>query len=905
MRNWFDIIPPHEDIRKGDFDEAIFAADLGDVASGQAPADYSDPFIFFKKTYPTAGLKGLLNKTHAKLTAGKGPAVIQIQTPFGGGKTHALVTLYHYVKHGERVKTMLPAGVQPITANIAVVAGNHWDPLHGRTTNGLTRYTFWGEIAYQIGGPEGYEQFRENDQARISPGKEKLVDFLREHQPFIILFDEILHYVNRAMDVDRDKVGASLGTQTFSFFQELTEAVAILPRGMLVVTLPSSILEDFGPQEQEALARMGKIFGRVESIETPVQGEEIYAIIRRRLFDVEQMKQSAMREVVHSYFQHYQHHHDDVPDKARELSYRDKMEKAYPFHPEVIDVLYEKWSTYPSFQRTRGVLRLLANVVEDLYKRETNIDLILPGDINLDRSSIRQEFIKHIGNEYEGVIASDIAGPNAKAQMLDHANRTWKHLAQRIATTIFFHSFSADEARKGIALPHVKLGVMRAETMPALVTEVLQRLSNTLWYLNSRGDAYFFSHIPNLNRMILDKKELFNESYRETMREIIARELGNKFRNYLWPERGEDIPDDRELKLIVLRPEQDETIVPGWLERKGDSFRQYQNTLFFALPDAVAFGRFRKHVKTHLALKEIASEVAADPGSPLAARKSEIQDRQNALKRDFSYDVRQMYHRVHLGDRVVDLGHPVTGAESLGHWYWRELTSSDIEAIVTNLHYRFLVRRFLAEPEAKVPLAALLDQFYKNLDLPVPSEEAVVARAVQLGIKDGAFGLVQTESGDILPNTLKYEEDLPLYAIVFQPGFLLLSKSLCERIRAQQRAEAQAQAGEEQPFDTTVPAPISPTDVTTPPPSADTPELTTQPARYRHIRLVISDIPASKIADVNRGILRPIVAAAGDFTFTLTIDVSAEEGISPSVIENQIKETIRQIGGRIEEEDLS
>jgi hypothetical protein len=215
------------------------------------------------------------------------------------------------------------------------------------------------------------------------------------------------------------------------------------------------------------------------------------------------------------------------------------------------------------------------------------------------------------------------------------------------------------------------------------------------------------------------------------------------------------------------------------------------------------------------------------------------------------------------------------------------------------------VRRFLAEPEAKVPLAALLDQFYKNLDLPVPSEEAVVARAVQLGIKDGAFGLVQTENGDILPNTLKYEEDIPLHAIVFQPGFLLLSKSLCERIRAQQRAEAQAQAGEEQPFDTTVLAPISPTDVTTPPPSADTPELTTQPARYRHIRLVISDIPAIKIADVNRGILRPIVAAAGDFTFTLTIDVSAEEGISPSVIENQIKETIRQIGGRIEEEDLS
>ncbi len=904
MRNWFDIIPPHEDIRQGHFDEAIFAADLGDVASGQAPADYSDPFIFFKKTYPTAGLKGLLSKTHAKLTEGKGPAVIQIQTPFGGGKTHALVTLYHYVKHGDRVKTMLPAGVEPLQARVAVIAGNHWNPLEGRTTDGITRYTFWGEIAYQLGGSEGYEQFRENDQARISPGKDKLVTFLRAQQPFIILFDEILHYVNRAMDVDRDKAGASLGTQTFSFFQELTEAVSILPKGMLVVTLPSSILEDFGPQEQEALARMGKIFGRVESIETPVQGEEIYAIIRRRLFDVEQLKQTDMREVVHSYSQYYQHHRDDVPDKAREVSYRDKMEKAFPFHPEVIDVLYEKWSTYPSFQRTRGVLRLLANVVEDLYNREVNVDLILPGDINLDKPAIRQEFIKHIGNEYEGVIASDIAGHNAKAQMLDHANRPWKHLAQRIATTIFFHSFSADEARKGITLPYIKLGTMRAETMPALITEVLQRLNNTLWYLNSRGDAYFFSHIPNLNRMILDKKELFNESYRETMREIIARELGRNFRNYLWPERGEEIPDDRELKLIVLQPEDDERVVPGWLERKGESFRQYQNTLFFALPDAAAFGRFREHVKTYLALKEIESEVDATPNSPLVARKGEIRDRKNALNRDFSYNVRQMYHRVHLGDRIVDLGQPVTGTEALGHWYWRELTSSDIEAIVTNLHYRFLVRRFLTEQD-QVPTAALLEQFYKNLALPVPSEENVVARAIQLGIKDGAFGLVQTENGDILPDTLKYQEDLPLHAIVFQPGFLLLAKPLCERIRDQQRAEAEAQAGEETTYGTTVPTPTSPTDIITPPPAVDTPERTTQPERYHRIRLVISDIPASKIADVNRGILRPIVGAAGDFTFTLTIDVTAEDGIDPVVIENQIKETIRQIGGRIEKEDLS
>lgn len=189
------------------------------------------------------------------------------------------------------------------------------------------------------------------------------------------------------------------------------------------------------------------------------------------------------------------------------------MELAYPFHPDVIDILYEKWSTYSTFQRTRGVLRLLANVVEDLYQRQVGLDMILPRDINLGKADIRQEFLKHIGSEYEGVIGSDVAGHEAKAQSLDAANRPWKGLAQRVSTSVFFHSFSADASERGINLPYIKLAVLHSDTMPAMVTEVLGKLANILWYLNSHGDAYYFSRIPNLNRMILDKKDLYNEAY--------------------------------------------------------------------------------------------------------------------------------------------------------------------------------------------------------------------------------------------------------------------------------------------------------------------------------------------------------------------------------------------------------
>jgi hypothetical protein len=907
MKNWFDVITPHEDIRKGHFDEAVFAADLGDVAVGKARPDYNDPYLFFKKTYLTQGLHNLLGRVHGKLAAGEGASVVEIQTPFGGGKTHALVAIYHYLKHGEQVKGLLPPGLELLSPRLSVIAGNHWNPIEGRTDGGVTRRTFWGEVAYQIGGKVGYKTFRRNDEARISPGKDRLREFLAAHQPFILLFDEILEYVNRALDA-REGMDVSLGTQTFSFFQELTETVSVLPQGMLVVTLPSSYLEDFGDQQQESLDRLNKIFGRVESIETPVQGEEVYAVLRRRLFEEETLRRVQMREIVHGYFQLYQQYRDDLPPKARDVDYRQKMEMAYPFHPDVVDILYEKWSTFPLFQRTRGVLRLLANVVEDLYQRELNLDLILPGDLNLDRPAVRQEFLKHIGTEYEGIIGSDIAGHEAKAQALDSANKSWKHLAERIATAIFFHSFSADDSEKGISLPYIKLATLRSDTIPALVTEVLGKLNNELWYLNSRADAYYFSRIPNLNRMIRDKKELFSEAYEDELQEIIKGEIGPKFSAYLWPESsgGQEasagIPDNRALKLVILRPDDSGSQIPDWVERKGNSFREYKNTLTFALADTAAFAKLREDVKTHLALQEIKREIDSGDHPLLEGKRDEVQRRMHKIERDYSFNVRRMYHTLQIGARRVDLGQPVAGAETLSHWYWRELTSSDVGAIVTQLHYRTLVNKLMAGNEL-VATAVILDQFYKNPELPAPAEEEVVARAIQLGVKDGALGLVEVRDREVALDTFRYDTEIPLGLISFEADEHLVSRAKCEAL-----LEEMAPPEEEEPEGEPGPGVETPTpgvDVT-PTPKAPgptpTPGIAPTEQRYQRVRLVVSDVPAGKIADVNRGILMPISAVVGDFTFTLEIDVSAAEGITQATLENKIKETIRQIGARVVEE---
>ncbi|MBN1318705.1 MAG: hypothetical protein JXA42_24705, partial [Anaerolineales bacterium] len=243
---------------------------------------------------------------------------------------------------------------------------------------------------------------------------------------------------------------------------------------------------------------------------------------------------------------------------------------------------------------------------------------------------------------------------------------------------------------------------------------------------------------------------------------------------------------------------------------------------------------------------------------------------------------------------------PVAGRETLSHWFWRELTSSDVGAIITQLHYRILVNKFMAN-NSLLGTGVLLDQFYKNPDLPVPSEEGVVARAIQLGVKDRAFGLAELRGEEPDAITVKFGVDVPLDAISFGPGAVLLSRRRTEELLLSIEPE-QPPGGIEPPGPTP--------DIDYPPPGVDAPPEPGVPSiapadeLVHHLKLVVNNIPAGRIADVNRGIFMPIKAAVGDFHFKLEIEVNVPDGISNSIIENTIKETIRQIGAKLEEESL-
>ncbi|MCC6048503.1 MAG: DUF499 domain-containing protein, partial [Thermodesulfobacterium sp.] len=449
MRPFTTVAVPHEDIFKDKLTMDVFAADLWQVYKGTAPAEYQDPGEFFRKTFLTKGMSSLIDVVRKRLEGGDGDSVIQLQTPFGGGKTHSLIALYHKAK-------------TEFNAKVVVLSGTEFDP----------RETFlWEEIERQLTGKVDILK------GNISPGKEKLRKVLENHQPLLILMDEVLEYTIKA---DGVKVGnTTLGAQTLCFMQELTETLSTLSNAVLVFTLPSSLLEHFDEKGEKRFQQLQKVVGRKEKVLTPIKDEEVAHVIRKRLFKY--VDESLAEEIIQGFTDYAEREGFLKMDK---VLYKQRFKASYPFQPEVIDVLYKRWGSFPTFQRTRGVLRLLALVVKSL--KDANLPFISLGDIDLSNEEIRRELIKHIGSEYDSVIAADITSSNSGAKKVDASlglSYLSFRLGTKIATTIFMYSFSGGP-EKGATLSEIKLSVARPEFQSSIIVEALEKLRNALFYLS-------------------------------------------------------------------------------------------------------------------------------------------------------------------------------------------------------------------------------------------------------------------------------------------------------------------------------------------------------------------------------------------------------------------------------------
>ena len=531
LPSWTSIAEPNEDIRERRFDLGVFAIHLGEIALGEAYAqdEYKDADIFFDLTYITRGLRSQLVTMMQRLSNKRtGYAVVQLDTTFGGGKTHTLLSMYHIAKSGNRLThrddvrgLMNEARLENLPeCAVAVLDGSYLTPSEPRVTpEGITLHTLWGEMAYQLGGAEAYEFVRNSDESPTAPGSGALRDLLSSlGKPSLILMDEVLDYATKAASI---RVGRNtyLVDQMQSFLKALTQAVDRHGTSMLVLTLTSSPQQIYGEEAQrlqQRIAEQRAIFRntleRVQHSEVVAEDVEIYEILRRRLFQASGEPEER-EQIARAYRQYYRENADHFPDNVVTPGYRDRIAASYPFHPDLIDVLQGRWGTIQNFQKTRGVLRLLALVVSNLYRKNHGAPLIHTGHIDLADPEIRRELLGHVDSPegYDAAIGSDIAGQaDSKARRRDQqiAGDYYRFgLCEGLATSMFMYSHSGGSGFIGGTRPQLWLSILQPDIGPALASDTYSKLESELWYMEKDSAHSRIGIEPNLNQMLVEFRD--------------------------------------------------------------------------------------------------------------------------------------------------------------------------------------------------------------------------------------------------------------------------------------------------------------------------------------------------------------------------------------------------------------
>jgi len=642
LKPWREITTPHPDVASGRFQQAEFAADLWQVYLDEGSDEYRDPTEFYRRTYLTEGLKQLLTNALRRLSGQGGDPVIELQTNFGGGKTHAMLALYHLC---QALQISDLPGMEPLfqatdlnhppqNVNVAVLVGNKLQPSgivpykseHSNPKRPVIQ-TLWGELAWQLGGAEGYELVRRADETSTNPGDTLKLLFNR-FSPCLILIDEWVAYA-RQLHEQSDIAGGSFDTQ-FTFAQTLSESAKNAKDTLLVVSIPASDIEIGGDRGKAALDRLKNAIGRVESPWRPASAEESFEIVRRRLFQpTTDPSLFVQRDVVVKAFSDlYRTQSQEFPSECKETDYDRRMKAAYPIHPELFDRLYSDWSTLDKFQRTRGVLRLMAKVIHSLWDRNDQSLMIMPAHVPIDDPQVQSELTRYLEDNWIPVIEKDVDGANSLPLSLDRNNPNLGRYSacRRVTRTVYMGSApTLRAANRGLEDRRIKLGCVQPGESVATFGDALRRLTDQATYLYIDGNRYWVSTQPNVNRTAQERAEQLLNDRHPVWEEIIKRLKADKNRGefsavHIAPNSTADIPDDPSLgvRLVVLEPQHPhskgtvDSAARQWIEnalnQKGSSPRYYKNTLLFLAPDRSKIENLERNVAQYLAWKAIVDD---------------------------------------------------------------------------------------------------------------------------------------------------------------------------------------------------------------------------------------------------------------------------------------------------------
>lgn len=918
LQPWLEIAQPRRDIADGSFDESLFAADLGLVARGTGPVDYLDPRAFCEKTYLTANLRTVLMELGSRLAGDpSAPGVYRLQTEFGGGKTHTLLAAYHVfgtpseIAGTELAKELAPElpGSEIPAARVVVLDGSALKVGEPEITDdGAELHSLLGHLAYGLGGKEQWQRVAAQDQRLAGSSTAELAKLLEAHAPCLILLDETLEYLNKGLTVPAGD--GNLASTTLTFVKELTSAAANTPRVALLATLTSSRMEDYAEVAgQEMQERLSKVVGRSENIVTPVEGDDIFPILHRRLF-IGVGTEKQRREVADAYAKYYAELGDALPDSYTEETYRSRIAAAYPFHPELVDILTNRWGSLSGFQRTRGALRTLAHTVKALAQRQHPGAIIHPGDVPLGDAGVRAEVLKFAGESYKAALNADVIRTDSKAPEEDRRRGgviEQHHIATALATTAFLDSFGPDKV-VGASAAQLLLGAGRPGLSRGNLDDVRDALEGILWYMRLEGGRYRFTTEPNLNKVVLEREAAIPDSRIEQLvREAIGKVAGDEgpLRCIPWIHESVDLPDDSRLTLGVLdfywRIGAESTSdavrhAQEIVEHRGSSFRTNKNSAMLVIADAPALAKTRQTARTLAALRDLKADkhrlnrFNAEQKEQLHKRLVSSEDRLP------QQTVMAYRHLALLGgadgttvlDRI-DLG-PAKAGATVPTRVLEHLRS--VDRLIDKLAPAALLSaRFGLLPEGSdaIELDTLIGYFTQLTRLPKLAGPDVLRECLAAGVSQSLFGLASGSDWRADDAVLRFGSTVDRTEIEFQPGtWLIRASKMSELIAAHPTEESTMPVSEP-----TANAGEGATSGRESGPVATPSSQTT----IRRVNVALKDVPADKARDVIKVAILPLGANSATTKFDIVITADGgTAGIPRETLDLVVLEGLRQLG---------
>jgi hypothetical protein len=755
---------PRKEVLEGTLTDAELALSLSAVVWGRAKPPYNNPRSFFQSTHLTNNMKIILENVLGRLSKTKSDVnpIFVLDVGFGGGKTHTLATIFYAAKYPQEANTFLAKLPQVSDIRVVAISGDEYGSEGVQRGKQRVR-TIWGDLFWQLGV---YDKFSKLDKDALIPSPQDIRTAI-EGGPVLLLIDELPTYFKLA-------ASSEILSKAVQFVQRLVIAVSEKEDATLLIAIAEDVYKSEAEAARraitesvsEAMEETRAHVRRKETVIVPVAEEDVVHILKRRLF--ERIPTELAEAVSKDYHQMYSKL--AVPDKWKSTEYEESISEYYPFHPELIRVLYERVSTIDRFQRTRGAIRLLARVVRRVWREEeADALLIHPFHVDLAEPGILDDLTTGIGEEKKrNAVEADIwsSKGGAIAQELDEQSQShWgAPLVRRACNTIYLYSLAAGrEGAQGVsseALTALCTTPQRADHYLRIRDTVLTYLLDSFQFIDRRGERYVFVKEPTPSRVIEQLSKDITED--ETSR-VISEKLNEFFSGdpeWLsvepFPSNPSKIPDQPYVKLAILNPNL-YTIPTGsrkppeeiskfllYRDELGKGLRHFSNSTFLLAASSDRLDQLRLAARRLKAARMVQDDALkfnipkdrkSDVAEYAARQEKYLDDYIRAAFSDLIYQDRQ-------GPQISTIsasgyGSAKSGKDVVAH----QLTQAINRIREESLDSAYVIEYAWPKGVGQISTKSLYEQFHSIPGLILPATKELFQETIKRGLDEGTWVL--------------------------------------------------------------------------------------------------------------------------------------------------------------------